>query len=39
VRPALRRTRRDLRKSIDLRDRAMGSLRLRSMLAQTTHLD
>jgi hypothetical protein len=39
VRPALRRIRRDLRKSIDLRDRAMGSLRLRSMLAQTTHLD
>jgi len=39
VRPALRRTRRDLRKSIDLRDRAIGSLRLRSMLAQTTHLD
>ena len=39
VRPALRRIRRDLRKSIDLRDRAVGSLRLRSMLAQTTHLD
>ncbi len=39
VRPALRRIRRDLRKSIDLRDRATGSLRLRSMLAQTTHLD
>jgi protein-glutamine gamma-glutamyltransferase len=39
VRPARRRIRRDLRKSIDLRDRAMGSLRLRSMLAQTTHLD
>jgi hypothetical protein len=39
VRPALRRIRRDLRKSIDLRDRAMGALRLRSMLAQTTHLD
>jgi transglutaminase-like putative cysteine protease len=39
VRPALRRIRRELRKSIDLRDRAMGSLRLRSMLAQTTHLD
>ena len=39
VRPALRRIRRDLRKSIDLRERAMGSLRLRSMLAQTTHLD
>jgi transglutaminase-like putative cysteine protease len=39
VRPALRRIRRDLRKSIDLRDRVVGSLRLRSMLAQTTHLD
>ena len=39
VRPALRRIRRDLRGSIDLRDRLVGALRLRSMLAQTTHLD
>ena len=39
LRPALRRVRRDLRKSIDLRDRLTGALRLRSVLAQTTHLE
>jgi transglutaminase-like putative cysteine protease len=39
IRPALRRVRHELRKSIDLRDRMTGALRLRSMLAQTTHLD
>ena len=39
IRPALRRVRHQLRESIDLRDRLTGALRLRSMLAQTTHLD
>lgn len=39
VRPALRRIRREMRASLSLRDRAMGALRLRSMLAQTTHLE
>jgi hypothetical protein len=39
VRPALRRIRREMRSSLSLRDRFMGALRLRSMLAQTTHLD
>jgi hypothetical protein len=39
IRPALRRVRHELREAIDLRDRLTGALRLRSMLAQTTHLD
>jgi heme exporter protein D len=39
VRPALRRTRREMRAALSLRERAMGALRLRSMLAQTTHLE
>jgi transglutaminase-like putative cysteine protease len=39
IRPALRRVRHELRDAIDLRDRLTGALRLRSMLAQTTHLD
>jgi len=39
VRPELRRVRRELRSAIELRDRLTGALRLRSMLAQTTHLD
>jgi hypothetical protein len=39
VRPALRRIRRQIRSSLRLRDRALGALRLRSMLAQTTHLE
>ncbi len=39
VRPALRRLRREMRSALSLRDRAVGALRLRSMLAQTTHLE
>jgi len=39
VRPALRRIRREMRAALSLRERAMGALRLRSMLAQTTHLE
>lgn len=39
VRPALRRIRREMRAALSLRDRALGALRLRSMLAQTTHLE
>lgn len=39
VRPALRRLRREMRASLSLRERVFGALRLRSMLAQTTHLE
>ena len=39
MRPALRRIRREMRGALSLRDRAVGALRLRSMLAQTTHLE
>jgi hypothetical protein len=39
VRPALRRIRREMRGALSLRERATGALRLRSMLAQTTHLE
>jgi protein-glutamine gamma-glutamyltransferase len=39
VRPALRRIRRELRSTLGLRERAVGALRLRSMLAQTTHFE
>jgi hypothetical protein len=39
VRPALRRIRREMRGALSLRERVTGALRLRSMLAQTTHLE
>jgi protein-glutamine gamma-glutamyltransferase len=39
VRPALRHIRREMRAALSLRERAVGALRLRSMLAQTTHLE
>jgi transglutaminase-like putative cysteine protease len=39
LRPALRRVRRELRSMLTLRERATGALRLRSVLAQTTHLE
>jgi hypothetical protein len=39
VRPELRRVKRSIRGYLSLRERAEGALRLRSVLAQTTHLE
>src|SRR5262249_61001114 len=39
VRPELRRVKRNIRRYLSRRERAEGALRLRSVLAQTTHLE
>jgi transglutaminase-like putative cysteine protease len=39
IRPALRRVKRGIRRYLSRRERAEGALRLRSVLAQTTHLE
>ena len=39
VRPEMRRVRRELRRNLTARERGTGALRLRSVLAQTTHLE
>ena len=39
VRPELRRVKRNIRRYLTRRERAEGALRLRSVLAQTTHLE
>lgn len=39
VRPQMRQVRRELRRNLTVRERGAGALRVRSVLAQTTHLD